>query len=112
MDREAKILKLTEKTGITRINDNAIRFHLSPIPNFYSMLNGAKIRCPICETEESETQIWFKNLEQVGITCPEALAAARVELVTNPKIESDLDHRKISLKCPQCELIHVYENWD
>ncbi len=43
-----KIKFLIEEKGAYKSNE-ILTFHLSPIPNWYSMVDGGEITCPVCE---------------------------------------------------------------
>ena len=86
--------ELLKKEGVYE-KDGKICFHLSPIRNWYSMMDKIKITCPICKKHILTIEYppnFKKDPIQKGIVI--------------------YCHRAIIYECPICSTKFMYENFD
>jgi len=88
-----KIKFLIDEKGAYKLN-GILTFHLSPIPNWYSMIDGGEITCPVCEKHILTVKYPkpFNEIIKVGNTL--------------------YAHRMLEHICPECETKWRFENYD
>ena len=94
-----KIKELVGKDGVYE-QDEFLCFHLSPIPNWYSMMDKAEITCPICGNHK------------IKVEYPKEFNKEPMERNMVDIYKILFAHRMIEYTCPECKVKMRYENYD
>jgi endogenous inhibitor of DNA gyrase (YacG/DUF329 family) len=97
-EKQKKIKELLEKDGVYEKN-GFLCFHLSLIPNWYSMMDKADITCPICGKHKIKVE-YLKEFNKEPI---------HKDIVDIYNIL--YAHRLIQYTCPECKTKMRYENY-
>lgn len=94
-----------ELPGVS-VEDDGLRLHFNPIPNWYGCIKG--FECPCCEHKIG----WDWDGEIPGITNPMSISASGVSPVVSGGELKGWGHRWICVACENCSTPLLAENYD